>query len=402
MPVTSPSYFPPSRGTDQIVGITAGQSQTGARVFLAGQSAGAHSTISDFIAIGDTAASGAAVDAALSGTTVIGSKSLSTLANTSASLTTGAPVTALGFNIAPLATSLSGSVLIGDHVAAGFNGGVGAGALGIDSCVMIGSQVYLYPNAVVSQASSPTLSVIIGYQAYQGVGAHNAGNGMAVCFSNVVIGAQACANVGNAQATGTGITTAVVIGASAGLQMGNSNGAQPAGDVVIGYASVNDYVFGSNNVFIGAGNSTVGVSGTVSNNTAIGYGIKNIGNLNNTLLGSNITGPGLGGNQCIFIGAWAGRTQAGGVGNIFILETNISPNQHALFYGRLDTGSLIIGNSTEAAGNRDLATLGGTNLLKLLNGTVGGTAAGGGYLYVSAGALHWKGSSGTDTTLAPA
>jgi hypothetical protein len=401
MPVTSPSYFPPNRGTDQIVGITAGQSQTGARVFLAGQSAGAHSTISDFIAIGDAAASGVAVDAALSGTTVIGSKSLSTLANTSASLTTGAPVTALGFNIAPLATSLSGSVLIGDHVAAGFNGGVGAGALGIDSCVMIGSQVYLYPNAVVSQASSPTLSVIIGYQAYQGIGAHNAGNGMAACASNVVIGAQACANVGNAQATGTGITTAVVIGAAAGAQMGNSNGAQPFGDVVIGQAAAIDYVTGSNNVFIGAGNSTIGVSGNVSNNTAIGYGIKNIGNLNNTLLGSNITGPGSG-NQCIFIGAWAGRTQAGLVSNIFILETNISPNQRALFYGRLDTGSLIIGNSTEAAGNRDLASLGGTNLLKLLNGTVGGTAAGGGYFYVSSGALHWKGSSGTDTTLAPA
>lgn len=43
-----------------------------------------------------------------------------------------------------------------------------------------------------------------------------------------------------------------------------------------------------------------------------------------------------------------------------------------------------------------------TGQLFLANSAVAGTLAGGGYFYVTAGALHWKGSGGTDTPLAPA
>lgn len=402
MPVTSPSYFPPSRGTDQIVGITAGQSQTGARVFLAGQSAGAHSTISDFIAIGNVAAGNAITDSNLSGTTVIGSKSLATVTS-GVGFNASGPVVSIGYNNAPLANTLASSQLIGDNIAPNFSGGTGGGALDIDACVMIGSQVYYYPDSTPSHASSPTLSVLIGYQAFRAAGAHRTPTGMAQCVSNVIIGAQACLNVGNAQSTGTGITSAVVIGAAAGSQMGNGSGYLPTLDVIIGAGAMSDYTNGSQNTFIGGGNSTVNVSGTVSNNVAIGYGITQVGNLNNTLIGANIIGP-YAANQCIFIGASAGRTQAGGTSHVFILETNISPNQYALFYGRLDLGNLVIGNSLDSGSTRDIGGAGGTNCLKLLNGTkfTAGALSGGGYFYVSSGALHWVGSGGTDTTLAGA
>lgn len=46
---------------------------------------------------------------------------------------------------------------------------------------------------------------------------------------------------------------------------------------------------------------------------------------------------------------------------------------------------------------------GGSGAVLLPNASAApGTPTAGGYFYVSGGALHWKGSAGTDTTVAPA
>ena len=79
-------------------------------------------------------------------------------------------------------------------------------------------------------------------------------------------------------------------------------------------------------------------------------------------------------------------------------------NTRAAIYGRMDQGNLILGNSVQGT-NRDWrGTTNPTNAVKLLNGTIGSGAntTGGGYFYVNAGALHWVGSAGTDTTIAAA
>ena len=84
---------------------------------------------------------------------------------------------------------------------------------------------------------------------------------------------------------------------------------------------------------------------------------------------------------------------------MLIVETNVAATQRALFYGLFSNGSICIGNSTDAGGNRDLIALqtaGATNITKLLNGTKAAAVnpAGGGYFYVTAGVLNWADQSG--------
>jgi hypothetical protein len=56
-------------------------------------------------------------------------------------------------------------------------------------------------------------------------------------------------------------------------------------------------------------------------------------------------------------------------------------------------GNLLLGGTTDP---------GGAKVLYIANGTVPGTPTGGGVIYVEAGALKYKGSSGTITTLGAA
>ena len=68
------------------------------------------------------------------------------------------------------------------------------------------------------------------------------------------------------------------------------------------------------------------------------------------------------------------------------------------------TGAVVGAGTTnvQLTGATDLAS--GTGVIAVANAgtTPSGTPAGGGVLYVTGGALHFKGSSGTDTTVAPA
>jgi hypothetical protein len=143
------------------------------------------------------------------------------------------------------------------------------------------------------------------------------------------------------------------------------------------------------------------VNGVTGLNTLLGASTVAYGDFN-TVIGARAavsTATTFGG--CVIIGALATDTVAGN-GTFLIAAAQSAAGGGsdvlALEFGNFLTGNLVLGNSSEGT-NRDLN---GTNTVKLLNGTKTGNPIGGGYFYVSAGALHWVGSSGTDTVVAPA
>ena len=107
------------------------------------------------------------------------------------------------------------------------------------------------------------------------------------------------------------------------------------------------------------------------------------------------------GDHSVFIGCNAGVQGSQGSAYDFLLEVGDTNSGFTLMYGQINTGNLALGNLPYA--DRDFSTIACTNALKLTNGTRGaGNPVGGGFFYCSAGALHWVGTSGTDTTIAPA
>jgi len=81
----------------------------------------------------------------------------------------------------------------------------------------------------------------------------------------------------------------------------------------------------------------------------------------------------------------------------------IGTDQGRFAYAALITGNVILGNSNAGGTLLDFGTGGPTNVVKLINGSkASSNPVGGGYFYVAAGALHWVGSAGTDTVVAPA
>jgi hypothetical protein len=170
--------------------------------------------------------------------------------------------------------------------------------------------------------------------------------------------------------------------------------------VFIGMASVGSLQSNSNqNVMIGQGCIMNGASAT--GNTGVGSGCSVGGGSNSTVLGANANNNGNFQNA-IILGASALATAVASDG-VFMVETvNGGVNRWSMLFGNMNSGALVVGKSSDA--QRDINTVGGTNWLKIINGTKGGggNPNGGGYFYASAGALHWVGSSGTDTTIAPA
>jgi len=90
--------------------------------------------------------------------------------------------------------------------------------------------------------------------------------------------------------------------------------------------------------------------------------------------------------------------------NVLLVESVVGGVKGTAIYGVMSSSgtNLVLGNSTEST-NRDTGGVGSQNIVKLLNGAKGASSpVGGGFFYVSAGALRWVGSSGTDTLIAPA
>ena len=216
----------------------------------------------------------------------------------------------------------------------------------------------------------------------------------------------------------------------------NKLGVNLIGNTAVGYRALSTNTFGSNNVAVGS-NALGSAAGNFQGNIAIGT---------NVLTGCN------GGDYNTIIGVFAGSATTGGNRNVAMgynsHQSSTGNDNIAIGYNchngggirsdnfifgsgtanNLSTGSrnFIMGNGISAPANNtndymnmfdflygDFANtnlgLGttdyasGVNVIAVADGTApSGTPTGGGVLYVEAGALKFKGSSGTVTTIAVA
>ena len=407
------SWVPPTGGgpwtltaVDRMVASNAGASQTGARVFLEGANAGANSTISDIIALGDNALAGGITDATLAGSIVIGSGSFPGFFNSDS----GGPITSVGFNVAPLLVpsgafgGISGVALLGDNIANKYTGTRSNEQF--FNTVGIGSFVFSFLDSTISGAP-PQNTVAIGWGACSNV--QNAGGTQeANITQNVIIGTQAVSAIKGTALNPPNLSANVCIGYRAGQLGGNNPGTSFVGNVLVGSSAGDSYGL-SNCVLIGNNAITNGSTNTSRGNIGIGgldFGNNslNTGEQSNIVIGAGAQNAAAN-VRCLLFGVGCGRGSIAAASDQFLLETFDPINdgtRRALLYGLLaaaSPGGLIVGHSTQGT-NRDIP---GFNILKIINGSkTGVNPVGGGFLYVSAGALHYVGTAGTDTPLAVA
>jgi hypothetical protein len=393
MPVSNPSYFPDIKGNGSIIGITAGRNATGANDFLAGNNAGANSTVNDLIVIGNNSGAAGITDANLSGSIIIGVGSAPFI---TASAGSAVPLTLIGENNLALinqdgTTRIDSTVVIGSGI---MNGGTGNGAQ-IAGNVLVGN--LLFPTTEQTSPTSTQNSVVIGYRIGLSVGGVNA-----LPQNAVMIGAVQFVDTANFPYSGMYIGVNIDCTGSTGAAMGPN--VVIGNDVIMAGGATSCVIIGDNTVYQGL------TAAASIDNVCVGTGVKYNGN-SNVVIGPNAqapnpstVGPGFGN---VIIGSYAGTTvpDVADLNNLLLIESSSATSgvtPAALLYGFFsgpNAGAVILGNSVQAV-SRDVQ---GTNTVKLLNGTIGSAdPVGGGYFYVLAGALHWVGSSGTDSVVAPA
>lgn len=338
--ITSPSYFPNQRGNGSVVGVTAGAQSTGQRNFLAGQGAGAFSTVDGLIVIGANAAStGPITDANAKYTTIIGADSAVAYSNASGIFTPPGPLIVLGGGNFPLSTGtiLSESIVIGTGIA---------------------------PTATVTVTPSEAGSnILIGHNILKNLGAN-----VGLFAHNTVIGNDAFQG-----SNATGLAYNTIVGDSAGQALNNSGGGSANYHTLIGYQS------------------GIALGGSQAQSC--------------TLIGANTGVNLINARNCILIGAGAGHNISGALQGVFAIEAVDGVQFDGVLYGDMVNGDILVGNSTTSLSAREFGTGPiGTNNLKILAGTKGGSnPVGGGFLYVTGANndLHYVNSAGTDTALTP-
>jgi hypothetical protein len=370
---------------DRESGPGAGAGATGNNSLFLGLNSGLNSAVNQLVILGGNSnGSGGIVDAVnLPGTTIVGTSNAPLL---TAGTGGGFPLTIVGSNNLPIGNGADSTVLIGSHILSSWQGTLGGG-LGLATSVLIGNSIF--PN-ITGTAGATTTTVAIGYNI--------AVNATGFTSSNqcVVIGTSTIASLG----ANVSMVGCIYIGH--GAASGASN---PAQNVAIGVGTTSTTT-GSNNVIVGNQAGQTGGAGGDQSNVVIGTTAQCTGSFN-VVLGSRAVTSSLAANfGNVILGANAGSSLGATLTNIFLIEastaigggTGNAPS--TLLYGQFGTGNLILGASSVAGGNRDLGGGTGTNTVKLINGTIGGTnPSGGGYFYATAGNLHWVSSAGIDTQL---
>jgi len=315
---------------------------------------------------------------------VIGSKSLVNVPDFSFGASTGGMVVVGGnvFQTAPAGTELGGLVAIGANIA---GGATITGNPDMIRNTLVGNGIWANIGAVSGLPNYD--NVIIGYQAATGDGS------FASAIGNVIIGNSAAPN---RAAGGGGLNSCVVIGHKAFESASGST----TSSVLIGTQVAGGATSLASCTYVGAAIT----SGNFAHSVAIGSNVA-AGGSYNTFVGEAINS--VNANFCIIIGRGADAGTGSTDGQFVLGVLDAGAGQHTMLYGDMFNGNLIVGNSTQGV-NRDFrGTSKPTNALKLLNQTgigpgAGASPIGGGFFYVNSGALHWFGSSGTDTLLAPA
>jgi hypothetical protein len=388
VPVSNPSAFPPPRAPDQIISINAGENYSGQRSFLAGSTTGDNCDLSDLVLLGHAIMPNATTDTNVAGSTAVGSETLTAFVSSG---TGGAGAnTALGFRAGGAMIYGAANVFIGDNAAGAVPGVlsnavthnvvIGSGACefsgnagenqSLSGSVVIGWRACASVNPSTGEV---TASVVIGAGAATNTGS---GGGVANLEGSVVIGAQTVAGM----AESTSVQSVVVVGANCTHGAGPQNSVYVGCNAVVGDIAVQSVVIGDSTLDDGGGF-----------NVAVGDHAHTLAGDFNVLLGSNV-----------------GRGIIAATSNALLIEVGAAQSSHPtrrLVFGNFGTqgaadgGTLIFGDSQPGV-NDDMQ---GVNTVKLLNGTIGiASPVGGGYFYVTAGALHWVGSGGTDTAIAPA
>jgi hypothetical protein len=359
---------------DRESGPGAGPGATGNNSIFLGLNAGKNSSISNFIAIGNNAGAAGIVDANLNGTVLIGTGNATSLTHSDGNAT---PVTIVGHGNLATAADVDSTTILGannfgnwenvlfNNVIVGQNIFPTSNSLGIggNNSVLIGSAIG--STVTAGNIGAAQSSIIIGVN-IQGTVAETFFN------SSIVIGVNL---------TGpSNMATCIALGNNMALS------SQPGSSILIGHnitmnGPAND---DDRNVGIGQGVTITGVQ-----NVVLGYGAASPAPATATF-----------GN--VIIGTNAGQSLGAGTQGVLVIEqttTGLGTGVLGLVYGDFTKGNIVLGNSATGT-NRDFGGAAATNVVKLLNGTIGGVnPVGGGYFYVSAGVLHWVDSTGIDSQL---
>ncbi len=283
---------------------------------------------------------------------------------------------------------LAGNMVVIGHNALSVQKSNGVGSQGYET-VIIGAYALSQMNK--NDATGGVIqSVIIGSQ----IGGQNPGAGN--LNTTVVIGYNAIVGLPT-------LGGSIVIGDNTIPNLSGGNGLQSS--VVIGSGALHNLsgLIGSIEITAIGAQTAVSANTTPVNCVALGQGawIADHTTCLGAFAGSQGIGVGSPGIGSIYIGAQAGYIAATPANWTFLVETYYqSVGAYTMMYGLMNTGNLSVGNLPAA--DRDFATIGCTNALKLTDGTRGaGNPAGGGFFYVNAGALHWVDAGGNDTLLSP-
>lgn len=320
----------------------------------------------------------------------------------------------IGHNVMVAAEDAEFNVVIGNFAAENI---INQANQDFDNNVIIG---HLAVNRMNLANFSLDNAVMIGFQAGERLLPTGGGNGGSVhigsnagrgtlganvaSLNNVFIGRDAANKI-------TTPSSNVAIGQRAGDDL-----ADGVGNIFIGASAGQNEGTGDRNVFIG-NQSGIAFNFFDDDNIIIGdgAGAGRQGDRNIIIGRDAQIGPNSDGDNNIVIGARANSPSFAGSRNLtdnLLIEVADTGTRQTFILGVAAAGgaSFIFGNNNVGSGvgtAEDLAALvgdGANNILKLVDGAKAAATnpVAGGYFYISAGALHWVGSAGTDTTVAVA
>ena len=299
-------------------------------------------------------------------------------------------------------TTILGNNVTTENSAAGFENrnsvGIGYTArMNGDSCVVIGSSARCVSEQSVAVGAGATVA---GYSVAVGQGA-NANSGASVAASSIMIGRRglagpACVMIGTTAGgsavqvdcvgIGWGAASTLVAGnVTASIMIGKEAGCSVSNMCIIGSATapILTLTFGSGEFGV-TNNQTYRLT-TSYRNTGLGAAL--IGDTLQVVAGSGT-------------GIWTNLIENLGLDlmcGVLAAGTTRQPPTSVLALRHSDLNVSLWGGLAATMGS-------GVKVLFIANATTAPTVAptGGGLLYVTGGALHWLGSGGTDTAIAPA
>ena len=340
---------------------------------------------------GTTAAAGAFTTLAASGAVTLSGATANGVvyANGSKVLTTGGALTFDGTNLGVGAASPGAKLDLGTSVDAAKLLIYGNGSIKYGFGIQTDTLRYFVPSVGSSGVHSfGAISTSDGTTFSEYMRLTSTGLGIGTSSPNYKLDARASAGVGiQFLETSSGSTNRIQLGAGGGL--GYINADAGAGAVALALQ-----VGGTTKATLdGSGNLGLGVTPSASNLATIqsSYGILSGNNQ------ANIAANAYYNNQWNYTSTAVASlyTQTAGQHRFFTAPSGTAGDAISFTQALSLTavGNLLLGGTTDP---------GGTKVLYIGNGTTPGTPTAGGVLYVESGALKYKGSSGTVTTLGAA